>query len=753
MKTSKSPTPPRHQISLAVGVVLACLAAQAHAGIVDGVSQTVTAPGDPNEPWQVHNNGSLTVEPGAATNAIVVDTGSTLTLNGATVGATGNNPGVQLLNTSGVITNSTITSAAGAGLALGTLGTNAIAPNATVTGSTISGFAIAAQVSWKGTLTLNNSTMSTGTGLVGGGQFNAGVANFDSTVIMNGGSSTGRNGVWVTTGAGGSSSSTTLSGANIVGTNGAGILIQPSPGQTGNRSATLLIDGGTRISGSDGNLISAVGPITSAITIDNTPLTGNVTGDGTAVVNLTLQNNTSLTGSLTNLTSLAVNSGSQWMLTGNNSVPTVTMNAGTIDISGTAAGTGAFHTLTLGSLSGNGDFRMGTNIAAHTGDLLAVTGNATGAYQLHVRNSGAEPTDLTPLTVVTTGGGGAAFSLVGGKVDAGVYSYDLRQDGNNWVLATDPHDPGDPGGPDLTPGAQTVIGISGVAPTVWYGEQAILRSRLGDVRIADQSNSGVWVRTFGKQFHATPVSGVDYRQTQYGVMGGADAVVGKAWGGTWLVGALLGTSHSKLSFDGGSTGGVNSYTAGLYGTWLGPTGYYFETVARYNHFQNDANVIMSDGEGAHGSFGENSFGITFEFGRHMRFANDWFVEPYVHLALLRVGGDDFTLTNGMASNTDHTGSVQARVGAAFGKTVSLSGGGVIQPYLKLALVQEFISSNRVTVNAISFNNDLSGTRFEFGAGVTGQVRRNLQIYSEVESSVGRHINQPWGVQLGVRYTF
>ncbi|ODP32477.1 autotransporter outer membrane beta-barrel domain-containing protein [Pandoraea sp. ISTKB] len=752
MKTSKPVTLKRHQIARAIGILGACLAAQAHAGVVDGVSQTVSAPGDATETWQVHNGGALTVDTGAATNAILVDTDSTVTLRGATVGSTvSTNPGVSLLNSSATINDSTISSTGGVGLALGGIGLTGTSPTATVTNSTITGFAIGAQVSLKGTLTLNNTTLSSGSGTVGG-SFNAGVANFDSTVVMNGGSTTGKYGFWVTTGAGGSSSTTTLTGVNVVGTGGAGILIQPSPGQTANRTATLLIDGGTKISGSDGNLISGVGTITSAITIDNSPLTGNITGDGTAVMNLTLQNNTTLTGALTNLTSLAVNSGSKWVLTGNNSVPTVTMNAGTIDISGTAAGTGTFHTLTLGTLSGNGAFNMNTNIATHSGDLLAVTGNATGTYQLHITNTGAEPSVIAPLTVVTTGGGGAAFSLVGGKVDAGVYSYDLRQDGNNWVLNTDAQ-PGEPGGPDLTPGAETVIGISGVAPTVWYGEQAILRSRLGDVRLQDQSNSGVWVRTFGKQFHATPTAGVDYRQTQYGVMGGADAVVGQAWGGTWLAGALLGTSHSKLSFDGGSTGGVNSYTAGLYGTWLGATGYYFETVLRYNHFSNDANVIMSDGTGAHGSFGENSFGATFEFGRHMKFANDWFVEPYAHLALLRVGGDDFTLTNGMVSNTSHTGSVQARVGAAFGKTISLSGGGIIQPYVKLALAHEFITSNQVTVNGITFNNDLSGTRFEFGAGVAGQLRKNLQIYTEVESSVGRHINQPWGFQAGLRYTF
>ncbi|MCI3205541.1 MULTISPECIES: autotransporter outer membrane beta-barrel domain-containing protein [Pandoraea] len=749
MKTLKPKALTRRPIAQAVAVCVACMAAQAHGAIVDGVSQTVAAPGDPAESWQVINGGTLTVSPGAATNFITVESGSSTSVDGATVSATiGANDGIQFLNTTGTISNSTVSSNSGAGVSMGSFGGSTIAPVVTISNSTISGATFGATVGTKGTLTITNSTLTSS----GTGPFHAGLANFDSTLSVTGGSVSGLNGVWVATATNGTASTTTLSGTTVTGNTGPGILIQPQPGVTGARTASVNIENGSKITGSDGNVIKAVGAITSTVVVDNSQLTGNVTGDGTAVVDLTLQNNASLTGSLVNLNSLAVNSGGKWVLTGNNTVPTVTMNSGTIDISGTAAGTGTFHTLTLGTLSGNGAFNMNTNIATHSGDLLAITGNATGTYQLHITNSGAEPSVIAPLTVVTTGGGGAAFSLVGGKVDAGVYSYDLRQDGNNWVLNTDAQ-PGEPGGPDLTPGAQTVIGISGVAPTVWYGEQAILRSRLGDVRLQDQGNSGAWVRTFGKQFHATPTSGVDYRQTQYGVMGGADAVVGKAWGGTWLVGGLLGTSHSKLSFDGGSTGGVNSYTAGLYGTWLGATGYYFETVVRYNHFQNDANVIMSDGEGAHGSFGENSFGATFEFGRHMKFNGDWFLEPYAHLALLRVGGDDFTLTNGMQSNTSRTGSVQLRVGAAFGKTLSLSGGGVIQPYLKLALVQEFIKSNQVTVNGIGFNSDLSGTRFEFGAGVTGQVRRNLQIYSEIESSVGRHINQPWGVQLGVRYTF
>lgn len=69
------------------------------------------------------------------------------------------------------------------------------------------------------------------------------------------------------------------------------------------------------------------------------------------------------------------------------------------------------------------------------------------------------------------------------------------------------------------------------------------------------------------------------------------------------------------------------------------------------------------------------------------------------------------------------------------------------------MIQEFITSNQTNINGIVFNNDISGTRVEFGAGVAGQVRRNLQLYAEVETAAGRRLSQPWGAQIGVRYTF
>lgn len=755
-----SSQPRKRVLSTAIGCALTSLAVPATAATTISTDTVIVAPGDPAESFDVINGAKLGLDIGVATNSILIEAGSGLETSNATVVSTTAAPGVELRNASAIIRNSsTVSSAAGIGLLMGGQA-GLSAPTASVISSTISGGQFGISVSSNGVLSLSSSVVSAGTGLSSG--LNAGVANFDSTVSAVGGEISGNlSGVLASTTnqTTQTTSTTVLDGVKVSAASGPAILVKPAQAGAGyeGHTATIDISGGTTLSGSNGYALQATGPITANATVDNSNIVGNVGGDGVATVNLTLQNNATLSGDLVNLNSLAVNSGAKWLLANSNTVSAVSMNGGSIDISGAAVGTASNHVLTVGTLSGNGTFLMSTNLGAHTGDLLNVTGNATGAYSLNVRNTGVEPTDYSPLTLVRTGGGGAAFSVVGGKVDAGVYSYRLEQQGNNWALVTDappPDGDGDAGsGGDLSPSAETVLGLSGAGPTVWYGEASVLRSRLGELRIGDQSGSGVWVRTFGKQYNAHPADGANYRQTQYGVMGGVDAKVGEAWGGKWLVGVMFGTSHSKLSFENSSTGGVNSYTGGLYATWLGATGWYFDGVLKLNRFQNDADAVMSNGVAAHGSFNNNGIGMTLEFGRHLEFANRWFFEPYVQASMLRVSGDDFTLTNGMTSSTSHTGSVEARIGAAFGRTFELPGGGLLQPYLKIAIAQEFITSNRITVNGLNFNNDESGTRAEIGAGVVGQPRRNLQLYAEVETGTGRRISQPWGAQIGVRYAF
>lgn len=92
-----------------------------------------------------------------------------------------------------------------------------------------------------------------------------------------------------------------------------------------------------------------------------------------------------------------------------------------------------FITLTTNTLSGNGNFYMRTDMANHQSDQLNVTGQATGDFKIFVTDTGASPAAGDSLTLVTTGGGDAAFTLgnAGGVVDIGTYEYTLLDNGNH----------------------------------------------------------------------------------------------------------------------------------------------------------------------------------------------------------------------------------------------------------------------------------------------------------------------------------
>lgn len=75
----------------------------------------------------------------------------------------------------------------------------------------------------------------------------------------------------------------------------------------------------------------------------------------------------------------------------------------------------------------------------------------------------------------------------------------------------------------------------------------------------------------------------------------------------------------------------------------------------------------------------------------------------------------------------------------------------MQPYVRAALAHEFVKTNEVQVNDNAFNNDLSGSRGELGAGVALALNERFSLHVDLEYSHGERIEQPWGANLGLRY--
>ncbi|PBJ21607.1 putative autotransporter precursor [Pseudomonas sp. ACN8] len=727
------------------------------ATIVDNTTLDIDAT-TPTIDYLVRNNGVLNVT-GANTNEITATGGSTLNINGATITARSGIEGVTITNSQGTLNQASVTSDTLA-LAVNRLSSSTQGSTVTATGGFYRGGDAGAQVTGLSTLTLINTEITgTGTNSVGLNILGGDVRATAGTRIS--GDAAGVRMARDPSRLG--NNSLVLDNASVTGRNGAAIVVDTGI------SANIEVLNNSTLQGKDNQLLMIKGASTAALKVANSTLQGNVSVDGGSTANLTfdgghmvgdvvkvddastanvtLQNGSTLTGRLDKANGVTINSGSNWTLTGNDSIGTLAMNDGRVSF-GAAGAPATYYQLNVGTLAGNGVFAMKGDFATGNRDFLNVTGVATGDFGLAVAASGLDAASPQALTLVHTAAGDAKFSLEGGAVDVGTWSYDLAQrstgaGGTEWFL--------DPTTKTVSPGARSVLALFNAPITILYAEGASLRSRMGELRF-NGGKTGFWMRGYGNKYNVSSGSGVAYQQTQQGLSLGADVRLGES---QWLAGIMTGYSDSDLNVEQGTSGTINSYYLGPYATWLdAETGYYFDATLRFNRYHNEAKVSMSDGSRSKGDYRSSGISASAEFGRNIKLDRGYFVEPYAKLSTAVIQGSDYDLDNGMNADGDRARSVLGEAGATAGRTFNLDNGMIAQPYVRAAVQQEFINNNRVTVNHDNqFNNDLSGTRGLLGLGVALAVTKDVQVHADFDYSNGENIEQPYGVNVGFRWGF
>ncbi|WP_226478415.1 autotransporter outer membrane beta-barrel domain-containing protein [Pseudomonas sp. MWU16-30323] len=731
-------------------LVFAAVQTTAQAGQLTGESKTIDA-SELNNDWQLDQKSDLTLNGAQARHILVNDSalivnagsrvddiratqGSTVSLDGATVTSNHATFGaVRLDDSSAIISNSSITSNTTIGLqAFEFLGSSQ-GGIAHVFNSAIRGVLGGAMAYGNSELNFNQNTLVEGTGADSYGVLlNGATANASQSRIIG-----GKNGVVFTDDYdSGAVGKLVLDNSRVEGRSGSAIVVKGEFGSA--PEAEIDVRNGSTLIGGNGTLLEVTGGGVASMNVDNSRLIGNVIVEDGSTARLSLQNNAGLTGQLHNVASLSVGDHSFWELTGDSQVGALSLAGGTVKF----GAPDEFFQLDLESLDGNGTFVMGTDFAQGKTDFLNITGDATGNHSLLLAASGAEPVKPEEIRVVHTGGGDAEFSLVGDKVDVGAYSYGLKKDGTDWFL--------DPNNRSISPGTRSVLALFNTAPTVWYGEATSLRTRMGELRF-EPGQAGLWVRGYGNKYNVADGSGVGYTQNQQGFSLGADMPLADS---QWLIGAMVGHSSSDLNLKRGTSGNVKSYYIGGYATWMDEeSGLYFDAVAKLNRFQNESKVGLSDGTSSKGKYTNTGGGLSAEFGRNIKLGDDFFIEPYAQLSTVVIQGANYNLDNGLQAKGERTRSILAKAGATVGRNIQLDSGSVVQPYLRAARVHEFANNNKVAVNNNVFNNDLSGSRNEFGAGVAVKLSQNLQLHADFEHSSGQKIDQPWGANVGVRYSW
>lgn len=734
-------------VSLAV-----LMSSVAEARVVTGPNETVR-PGPPPDSFELKPGSGLTVE-GATTKQIrtqsanlTVNPGSktqditafnsNVNIDGAEITARATQPAAVFMSGGTLsLKNSTLTHSNGVGLVVSRPIGSDEGAIASVFNSSITGTTRGVSVSGNSALALYQTDVA-GTGENGVGLYLFGQAiAIDSSIIGE------LNGVRLDMDRSPDvPAALILDGSYVEGKAGAAILVESSKAGTP-ANATIDVRNGSTLKGGNGNILEVTGGSFANMNVDGSTLFGDVVVEEGSTAKLQLNNGSWLTGQLKNVAELSVNNASHWALVGDSEVGDLKMAGGSVHF----GGPNEFYRLDVDSLSGEGTFVMHTDFGSGQTDLLAVNGIAEGNHSLLLAATGSELATAEPIRVVSTEGGDAQFALVGGTVDAGAYSYGLKQEDTDWYL--------DPNRRGTSNSTKAVMALFNTSPTVLYGEMTLLRTRMGELRFSQGNNEGFWMRGYGNKYEVSGnQDGGGYTQNQRGFTMGIDTPL-YGGDGQWVAGVMAGHSTSDIDLNRSGGGTVDSYYLGGYATWIDDeSGLYFDGVVKLNRLHNEVNVSMSDGRKAKGNYTQNAVGASVEVGRHIKLDDGYFVEPYGQLNAAITQAQSYDLDNGLHAKGDRSASVVGKAGVTVGKNIQLDSGGVLQPYLRTALAHEFNHNNKVTVNGERFNNDVFGSRIEMAGGVAMSVTQNVKLHADLEHTRGKTVDQPWGVNFGVRYDF
>ncbi|WP_415877890.1 autotransporter outer membrane beta-barrel domain-containing protein [Burkholderia diffusa] len=636
-------------------------------------------------------------------------------------------------------------------------GGNTYAGGTTITQGTLSAAADNALGASSGALTFNGGTLQLGSAFDLASSRAVSITSNNGTIDTQGFNTTMTQGI---SGAGAltklGSGTLTLNGANGY------------AGGTNVNAGTLVVGDGTSASAA----LGGGGPvmIASGATLGGYgSVTGNVTNDGTiSVANA--------------LASLASGATGNFQINGN------LTNAGVVQLGGSGVG----NTLTVaGNYVGqNATIALNTTLAgdgAPSDRLIVSGGTASGTSTLKVTNVGGAgaQTVADGIQVVQAANGATttagAFSLSGGSISAGAFTYFLAKggaaNGNDWYLRnTIPPkpqppivQPGQPTPPpvSVTPAEGTPesiveaiadAGTGGSPAPIYrpevplYAEASAVARQLGLLQIDTfhdrQGEQGLlsengpmpasWARVWGGNSNIAQKGDVapSFDGTVWGMQVGQDLYADTTAGGHRNhYGFLLGFSRAVGDVNGFAlaqpdlgvgTLQINSYNLGGYWTHIGPGGWYTDAVAMGSALtmrtHSNGNVSGStDGNAFTGSV-EAGFPVALGYGLTLE-PQAQFVWQWLSLGKFNDGVSDVTWNNG---NT-FLGRLGARLQYAFD-----SNGVSWKPYLRVNVLRSFGSDDKTTFGgATTIGTQVGQTAGQIGAGLVAQLTKRGSVYATV----------------------
>ncbi|WP_379932924.1 autotransporter outer membrane beta-barrel domain-containing protein [Enterobacter sichuanensis] len=502
----------------------------------------------------------------------------------------------------------------------------------------------------------------------------------------------------------------------------------------------ILLQNGSSASSLTGALLTAKKGSDVVLTLNASHAAGDIRAEDSAVVDVVLANGSQLSGGMTNVNSLSLDGTSRYEMTANSDIRALSLAGGTVKFA--AAETGENHTLTLGTLSGNGHFMMNIDTSGWQGDLLDITGNASGKHILHLAATGREAASSDALALVHTSGGDAEFALNGGHLDMGAWQHELVRNGNQWELVQSTG--------STSASTDAMLSMASAPQFIHENELNVLRSRLDDTR--SQPQSGMWGTVLHSRTDVDGVWGSAYRLEQNGMMLGGDKV-NTLSAGELTTGAWLSQSTGQVKHARGGQSRVTSYGGGLYAVLNSANGWYTSGSAQMSHFANKLSARMSDGGTARADWNSWGYGLGLEAGRHIVLNDATRLTPFAGLDGWITPSESVRLNNGMTAETGDGRSLQAQAGLRV--TTRLKAGEMqVMPYATAALSQGLVKNGSTRINeTYEFTNDFTGTGGKFTGGISVMVTPSTMVWLDASYAKSEHTESPVAGNIGLRVDF
>ena len=258
--------------------------------------------------------------------------------------------------------------------------------------------------------------------------------------------------------------------------------------------------------------------------------------------------------------------------------------------------------------------------------------------------------------------------------------------------------------------------------------------------------TGIWARIGGGKYSYSG-SGIDTATDYTRIQGGYDAKISRGWTVGGQVSYLRGSED--YVFDG--SGKVKSFSVGAYGLKDLGKDQYVHVETQVGRVSNDFTARNEIGEAMSGDTKSNAYSIGVRYGKTLKYANGFYVEPQAQLNFTHFGGRNFNVGN-VSVNQSGVNSTSGKIGLELGK--QFVNGNL---YTRFAAGHAFTGNVKTAFASGSVakltEQDLKGTWTELAFGGRYGFNSNNSVFADIATGLSGDLQADWGVNAGFTHKF